>query len=86
MEVVDEEGHATQITLPKSLVMHVSAAVHARELTPGSTPAQHLVGNGRMALSLAELLKLRLHDHSVWGVQGMLFSIAVIASVISLYR
>jgi hypothetical protein len=54
------EGQTPQITFPKSLVMHVSAAVHASELTPGSTPAQHLVGSGRIVTLLSELLKLRL--------------------------
>jgi hypothetical protein len=84
MDEVAGEGQTPQITFPKSLVMHVSAAVHASELTPGSTPAQHRVGSGRMVTRLSVLLKLRLHDHSVFWVHGMLFSTEVIASVMSL--
>ena len=65
IEVVAGDGHAPHITFPKSLVMHVSAAVQANELTPGSTPAQQRVGSGRIVVRLAEVLKLRLHDHNV---------------------
>jgi hypothetical protein len=46
----DAFGHAPQITLLRSWSMHVSAAVHENELTPGSTPAQHLVGSGRVVI------------------------------------
>jgi hypothetical protein len=84
IDVVDGAGHAPQMILPKSFVMHVSAAVHASELMPGSTPAQHRVGIGRMVLVLADVLKFRLQDHRVWGVQGMLFSTDSMAAVISL--
>ena len=37
-------------------------------------------------VELAEVLKLRLQDHSVCGVHGMLVSTAVMALVMSLYR
>jgi hypothetical protein len=86
IEVVAGAGHAPQMTFPKSLVMHVSAAVQASELTPGSTPAQQRVGSGSTVVRLAELLKLRLHDHSVCGVHGILVSTDVMALVMSLYR
>ena len=84
MDVVAGEGHTPHITFPKSFVMHVSAAVQARELTPGSIPAQHRVGSGRMVTRLSVVLKFRLHDHSVFCVHGMLVSTEVIASVMSL--
>jgi hypothetical protein len=42
----DVLGHAPQTTLLKSSFRHVSAAVHANELIPGSAPAQQRVARG----------------------------------------
>jgi hypothetical protein len=61
--------------------MHVSAAVHASELTPGSTPAQQRVGMGSVVTTLVVSLKIRLHDHRFLGVHWMLVSIAVTAEL-----
>jgi hypothetical protein len=43
-------GQAAQITLLKSLFKQVSAAVHANELIPGSTPAQQRVAIGSVVI------------------------------------
>ena len=54
-------GQAAHTTLLKSLFKQVSAAVHARELIAGSTPAQQRVAVGsvvmRGVLSLNDILQ-----------------------------
>ena len=80
-------GHAPQITLLKSLCwMHVSAAVHARELTPGSAPTQQRVGMGRVCGGSSVVLDVNVQVHRVFLVQGTLASMASTAAAMSVYR
>jgi hypothetical protein len=53
-------GHAPHITLLKSSFRQVSAAVHAKELIPGSAPAQHRVARGKVVIGATLLLNVML--------------------------
>ena len=55
-------GHAPHIILLKSLLRHVSAAVHANELIPGSDPAQHLVASGMVVTTVGLFLNVILQS------------------------